>query len=125
MADELTYNANVRFIKGGLDTGQVSLGSNLKFSITGTRATRLAQSIGFSAREALDLGEITAPGHLIVKNLDSTNFVNVFTDVTTGTGVAKLFPSEFCIIPTHSALAAPAAQADTAAVLVDVLVIER
>lgn len=131
MSQELTYNVNVRFNKSGFDTGQATLASNQKYDITGTKCSRLVQSVGFSAREAVEMGEVTAPGHLIIKNLDATNYVEVWTDATSGTGVAKLLPGaaptggEFCVIPTHVDMIAPGVKAATAACLIEVIVVER
>jgi len=126
MASELTLNANIRFQPAsGIDSGVLSFANNLKFTITGTVMSHHSQSVGFAAREAIVLGEVTAPGWLVVKNRDITNIVHVFTDATTGTGIATLNPGEFCIIPLHADGAVPAVQAAVAACIAEFFIIKR
>lgn len=126
MAQELTLNANIRFQPAsGVDSGVITQGNNLKITITGTVMSHHLQSVGFSAREAIVLGEVTSPGWLMCKNRDLTNLVHLFTDVSTGTGIATLNPGEFCIIPLHTAAAAPAVQAAVAACIVEFFLILR
>jgi hypothetical protein len=116
MAQELTLNLDYRFIKGGKDTGKETLLSNAKFDVAGNRDLDTVQEVGFAAKEAVQKAEVVATGAmLIVKNLDATNFVNLFTDGSSGTGITKIGPGQVAVLPAvHADAAVPALQADTA-----------
>jgi hypothetical protein len=56
----------------------------------GKRQTKLVQNVGL-APEAVQLGEITAPGVIFLKNLDDTNSISILNE-TGGKAVATLKP---------------------------------
>ncbi len=90
-------------------------------SVTGTKVADLIQEIGTS-EEALMLGDIPAPGYIMIENLDSTNKVSL----RPGTGLANMIeiPAGTIAGPFKLATTTPYAIADTAAVKIRYLLIE-
>ena len=125
MSQELTLNSNIRFLKGGVDSGQISFASNVKQTITGTRMIHTAQSIGFAARELLQLGELANVGYLEAINRDATNFIELFLDASTGAAFAKLKAGDSMRLPANGNNATPAAKADTTACLLEFIAVEQ
>jgi hypothetical protein len=78
------------------------------------------QEIDTSA-EAIKLGDVTTPGAYYIKNLDSTNYVELL-DAIAGNVFGKLKPLEETI--GRFGCAAPAAKANTAAVDIEVLIVQ-
>ncbi len=78
------------------------------------------QAVGTS-NEALLLGDVVPTGWMFVKNLDSTNFVEVFLDNANAELAAKLLPGEFCLLKPGAAIYA---RADTAGCDCQVIAIE-
>lgn len=118
MAEELTMSGVVRFRKGSIDISLEQLAKRI--DVSGTKFIKTVQAIG-TTEEAIGKGEVGTPGIMIVRNLDTTNFVTIrpATGVTTG---AKIKAGEFAIFrPSGSA---PYAIADTAAVNIEYLLIE-
>lgn len=77
MANEITQNIQIKAVKGG---AEVSINSRQKFTMTGDDMFQATQVIGTSS-ELVNLGDITgAPRQLVVKNLDSTNFIEIGGD---------------------------------------------
>lgn len=128
MAAIATLSASVGY-DDELETASLSV-TNRSVTSAGARQTRLIQNVGTSP-EALQMGEITSPGVVMLKNLDPTNFI----EVKTGTGgdvFAKLKPDTladgtggFCVLDCAGSDAqAPYVVADTAACRMAVLVVE-
>lgn len=118
---ELTLNASLAYAD--------SEGADLALALTALAATvstkkfTLAkQSIGFAAEEAINLGEVTAPGWFIAINRDLTNFVELRV-ATGGAKFAKLKPGEFCLLRLGSGAQVPFALADTGAVQLEYAII--
>ena len=89
-----------------------------KHDITAATVVGQVQDIGFSAHEALVLGDVVTPGFAWFHNLDGTNFVEIGIDVgATFYPFIKLLAGQntCCWMGT----AAPYAKADTAAVELD------
>lgn len=121
MANEITASgilayADANGVKAELLTGAV------QFNATTKVIHRGSQSIATSDT-ALQLGGVGTLGYVLLVNRDTTNFVSVKT-ATSGTIIAKLLPNGgFCLLYVGSGVTAPAAVADTAACVLDVLVL--
>jgi hypothetical protein len=96
-ANELTLSAALEFIKSNTRTSTKDMGiSGLQFTVSGTDCIGpVTQTIGTSA-EALDIGDITTPGYVAIKNLDATNYVTIRMG-STGADVVKLKAGEFAM----------------------------
>ena len=74
MANELTVSCSVRFSKSGREADKAYGG--IQIDVTGTRVVSNMQTVGTS-EEALVVGDVGTAGFMIVKNLDSTNYVTL------------------------------------------------
>jgi hypothetical protein len=102
MADELMIQTRILFEKGDVKVSQGP--TTLVLDVAGTDAIRATQEIGFAAAEAINKGEITTPGYMWVRN------------------VVKLKAGEEALF--RLAQTTPQAQADTAAVRIEYIIIE-
>ena len=119
MASELTTPGTISFTKA--PASLVSMNEAGKsFDVTGTKSVRGVQNIAITA-EAINLGDVGTPGWFFIRNLDTTHFVELFT-AAAGVAFQKLKPGEFTI--GRFAVAAPAAQADTATCNIEYLIVE-
>ncbi|KKK93396.1 hypothetical protein LCGC14_2693330, partial [marine sediment metagenome] len=75
MADEATVTTSLNFAKGSVDLTLSDVAST--FDVTGTRYVRGVQEVGTS-EEALDMGDLTDPGWCYMRNLDTSNYVEVY-----------------------------------------------
>lgn len=107
------------FAKGNT-TARMGRGGVLA-SVTGTRVADLVQEIGI-VEEALELGDITSPGYVMIENLDATNKVSL----RPASGAANMIeiPAGTVAGPFKFASAAPYAIATTAAVKIRYLLVE-
>jgi hypothetical protein len=121
MASEITVSLTVAASKGGISQ-RIDVPATL-LTMTGSRINKLSQSIGFAAAEALQLGEMGTVGQVVIINMDATNFVTVTTS-NGGVVMAKILPGDFLKLPAGSGTQAIYLQADTAAVLIEALVVE-
>jgi len=121
MANEITVSATLLFAKGEI-ASQGFQRTNKQFDVSGTKYVRGVQNIGTSP-EALGMGEVAAPGWFFFLNLDATNYVEILTGVA-GSAFLKLKPKEFAMGRLPASVTAPAAQANSAAVNLEYLVIE-
>lgn len=117
MANELKIVAGMNFSKGGAK-------ANRRFSesvdVTGDAFTHQVQSVG-TTEEVLEQGaEVGTPGYMIVKNLDTTNYIEIGS--TTGVYDIKLKAEEFALYRHNSATIY--AKANTAACLVEYWLVE-
>lgn len=121
MANEITVTAELRVAKGGRQEG-LPFGPGT-FTFTGAKMNHGVQSIGTS-EEPLQLAEVTAGGWIMFRNTDATNFVSVRA-ASGQTPLVKMPPGApagpFVL---HPSATAPTLQADTAACLVEYLVLE-
>ncbi len=77
MANEVTFSVSLKATKGGASVNQ---SSNMIASMSGIDMTQATQNIGTSS-ELVDFGDITgAPQLVMIKNLDSINFVELGGD---------------------------------------------
>lgn len=117
MANEITINASLKYAKNG---ASASVAASFKADQTGDKYQAGVQAVGTSPEETLDKGDIGTIGYALVKNLDETNFVQLGS--SSGVYSVKLRAGEGCLIPWSGT--AVYAKADTAAVLVDYILIE-
>ena len=120
MANEVTVGVSLSFTKSGV-TDSLSW-SDLKFDVSGSKLTHVVHEITVAADDLLDIGDITTPGFMIVRNLDDTNFVTIGGAASLATQTIKLKAGE-CALFRHAGTA-PVASADTAAVNIEYLLIE-
>lgn len=121
MANELQLSASMRFTKGAIDVIFNRL--NLLFTVSGTDFAWKSQEIGTS-EEAISLGDCAAGGYILIYNADATNFVSIRA-ATGGTNMVRLKAGEIALFRFDATgAAAPFAIADTAAVIVQYLLVE-
>jgi hypothetical protein len=119
MANEVYTSLTTRAKKNG---ATVEFSGNYNLDMTGDELLNATQVIGTSS-EALDFGDITgAPGQVIVKNLDSTNFIEIGGN--SGLTVFKLTlrAGEFASFTPGAATVY--AKADTAAARIQIIATE-
>lgn len=116
MANEITMSASMTVSKGGVAISTGSLSKTL--DMTGTYAATESQSIGTS-NEALSFNttDITGDVNLVVKNMDSTNYVEIFKDSGNSHLLSKLKAGQSCLLANVPS-ATLYGRANTAAVIV-------
>ncbi len=119
MANEATVTTSLQFAKGTVDLTLSD--AALTFDVTGTRYIRGVQSVGFSAEEALDMGDITDPGWAYFRNLDATNFVEI-ARATGESALIRLNAGESCCF--RLIATAPFVQADTGSVDLEYMIVQ-
>lgn len=113
MADELTLGCSLTYAPGGNVESISRTVANFKVSVSGVPTfNHIIQNIG-TTKEVLDLGEVSTPGYVFMRNQDATNYVDVFPDGT-GAAVVRLYAGEIALF--RCVASAPQAQANTAAV---------
>lgn len=122
MADELKISLKMDFAKSNRQVSTSDMGAiGLEFDVSGTEYVRLTQSIGTSA-EAIDLGQdIGTAGYMFVKNRDATNYVTIRMG-SSGADVIKLKAGEVALF--RLAASTPYAIADTAACVIEYIIVE-
>ena len=122
MANELELTATLKYNKGGV-TEEVSVSS--KLDVSGDLVTQTVQDIGLSV-EVIDLASMTAPGVIIVENLDATNYVQM-RRTTTDDHIIKIRPKSFAgpLELADTTGAAPALQAIGGSCKVRITIIEK
>lgn len=121
MADEI--KVSVILDVNDTKTGSVRLYREYlkqSFDMSGSKAVTNIQNIGTSA-EAIDIGDITTPGYMIVKNLDATNFVEI-RDGSAGADVIKIKAGEVQLF--RLATTTPFGIAATAPCTIDYAIVE-
>lgn len=129
MANEVTLGASLAYDDGKLSKS-VSITDVVK-SIAGATAryTETVQLVG-TAEEAIDLGEVSAPGFALFQNLDDTNYIELRV-ATGGAKFAKLRADTnddghggFAILELGSGAQAPFAIANTDPCRMRVFIVE-
>ena len=119
MANEIVQNIQVTASKGGAEVG---INSRQRHNMTGSDMVQATQTIGLTA-ELLILGDIAgAPRQLVIKNLDTTNFIEVGGDSSLTVFKIKVRPNDCCVFEPSSGTVY--AKADTAACPVQIVAIE-
>ena len=104
MANEINVQATLtvqRFTPAMQGSG------NLNINQTGTHGIANVQNIGYAADESLNLVDVATLGYLFVKNLDTTNYVELSRNTGgsfAGYRFAKLKAGEFCLVLLPSCL---------------------
>lgn len=93
MANEINLNLTLSVSKNGASS---SFTVSKVIDMTGDQFINNVQIVGTS-NEALLFGDVSTIGFVAVKNLDATNYVEVFLDSGNANLVAKLFPGEACL----------------------------
>jgi hypothetical protein len=94
MANEITYAVSIAASKGGASISSGTLSDTI--DMAGTDMGTVTQAIGTS-NEALDTpDDVTGAGHVVIKNLDATNYVEIFSDNGNANLMSKLGPGEAC-----------------------------
>jgi hypothetical protein len=120
MADELTITTSLTFRPN--TSKNVLFSKQGSFDVTGSKHHWTEQTIGTS-EEALGLGDLATVGWFVCYNHDDENFVTI----RAGSGAADLVkvPPGGLAGPFYLASATPYAIADTAACLLEYLVVEQ
>lgn len=116
MANELNISGALRFVKSPNQTVE-SIATAI-ISITGTKYVVGVQSIGTSD-EVVAIDDIGTAGFCLVKNLDSSNYIEIGADGTTYP--IKLLAGEFALFRINGTLHA---KANTAACNLQKAIIE-
>lgn len=74
MANELTLSASLKFEKSGRKVDFSKPGVQL--DVAGTDFVFQTQTVG-NSEEALDIGDVTSPGYILIYNNDASNFIEV------------------------------------------------
>ena len=92
MANELSITVSMLFNKAG---STVSRSESKSVTVTGDAFTHQVQEIGTSEETVAQGADVGTPGYMFVKNLDSTNYIEI--GVTTGVYTVKLLAGEFAL----------------------------
>lgn len=117
MSNELTVTMSIRFSKGGAKYQKTFTDT---IDVTGDAFTSGVQAIGTSEEEVAQGADLGTPGWVWIKNLDSTNYVEIGS--TTGVYDIKLLAGEGCLYRHNSATVY--AKANTAACNIEYVIIE-
>ena len=120
MADELTYRANIALSKGGVEFSKALAQQSI--DVTGDHMIWATQEIATSA-ENIQKGEITTVGFAMFHNTDATNYVEIGYDDTGFKPLIKLLAGEWCG-PVRLSQSTPQAQANSAAVDLEYIIVE-
>ena len=121
MADEISATLALVAAKGGASIEAESM--TITMDMTGADMASWTQSVGTS-NEALDVpADLAAPCHMLIKNLDATNYVEIFSDNANAELASKLRPGEACFICNWDVTGY--ARANTAATLIQVWACEQ
>lgn len=118
MANEIQASCSLSASKGG---ASVSVTGSINPTMAGDQMIQNVQIIGTSS-EALVLGDVTTIGFLLVKNLDSTNYVEVDSATTFDNWPQKILAGEAILLKPQTATLY--GKANTAACNVQITAIE-
>lgn len=120
MADEITVSGSLGAIKGTISKSPGLAVVGLTPDMSGDQVHSTYQSVGTS-EEAVALGDFSTGGWMMLVNRDGTNFITV-KGSSGATAFAKMLPGEFVLM--RCIAAAPYVQADTAACLMEIFIVE-
>lgn len=124
MANEITVKALLSYVNSAFNIPTESLGiDGVAFTITGKLFVKGTVSVGI-AESAIPLGGIGSLGWGVFKNNDPTNFVSIRVG-TGGSKIIKLKPGECAVFRFGVDITAPYWIADTAACIVDYMILEN
>ena len=116
MANELRIEAQLEYSKSGVKQNKHD---STYADVSGDSFTHVVQEVGTSDELIVIGSDVATWGYVYLKNLDSTNYVEVGL---TGSYSIKLKPGEVALFRAAAALYA---QANTAAVDLEIIVIEE
>lgn len=129
MALEISVGGTLTVVKAGVTYPTnglpltISLGNpGSQFTMSGNLYIQNTISVGFAAEEAIPMGEVTAPHWSFFTNLDATNYIQL-RRATGLSAFARLYPGEFALFPLDNAATAPFVIANTAACLMQYLIL--
>lgn len=122
MADELTVNLSWSYTMDGSTTASTVLNST-KFTITGDEMVK-GKFLVPTSKAAIPLGPLDSVGFVIGKNLDATNYIEIFPDGT-GLSTIKVGAGEPFVFRAGASAQAPQWQANTATVKVELAMFEN
>lgn len=123
MANEVTLTAPSLAYADSEGADEILTLAEKQASVSSKKYIKAKQSIGFAAEEAINLGEVTAPGWAFFINRDTTNFIELRV-ATSGAKFAKLLAGEPAgPFRLGSGAQAPYAIADTAACVLEYMII--
>ncbi len=93
MANEISLSLSLSASK---NAAAVSVTYSGTMTMTGDQFISNVQIVGTS-NEALVVGDVSTLGWIVCKNLDATNYVEIFLDASNTQLVAKLLPGEPCL----------------------------
>ena len=124
MANEIRVNADLQCENGNFQPRMRV--QNLYITQTTLGGTTGVQAIGTAAHEAIDLGDVGTVGLVMFRNLDATNFVQIgIDDGGAFVPIHELLPGESAGPFRLASGVALYAQADTAAVKIDRVILEE
>lgn len=121
MADEIKYAIQFRYVPGTMEEISRRFGE-LEVDVATKEHVHVIQDVGTS-EEAMILGDVAAPNFCFIRNLDATNYVEVYTG-TGGTAMLKLLAGEAHIFRFGSGVTAPYIKANTAACKVEYVIVD-
>jgi len=124
--NEITSSASLSYTNAAKGIATTALSSPPSFfTVTGYNVVNSTMSVPTTAGgTVIPLGSVGTLGWAYFKNLDATNYVEIQT-ATSGTKFIKLLPHEFCMFRFATTITAPAALANTSAVLMQYMIIEN
>ena len=121
MSNELTLNASLAYADSA-DADELLAVVNKLANVSTKLYAKGKQSIGIT-EEAIDIGSLTAPSWALFINRDATNYIEL--KVATGGAIfAKLLAGEPALLRLGSGAQAPFAIANTAACILEYIIIE-
>lgn len=127
MSNEITLNASIEYSDSEKTEESLAL-DNIVKSVATKRITRLKQNVGTS-EEAVNLGDVSAPGYALFVNRDPTNYIDLKV-ATSGAIFARLDPDTnsdgkggFALLKLGSGAQVPYAIANTAACQMDIFIV--
>ncbi len=117
MANELTLNLALSFVKSAISTTMTS--GTVKFTVSGVDYVRETWTVPTSIT-AIPLGGVATPGYCMITNKDATNYVDIY-DSTGGNACIRLLPGEWAVFRFKTT--APAAKSNTATCQVEFILI--
>ncbi len=127
MASEITVVASLAYVNYPVNINPVGLTIQAPgiFSITGADFTQATMSVPTtSGGTAIPIGSIGTLGWYMIKNTDSSNYVEIYNAVS-GTKFLRLNAGEVALGRFAQSVVAPAAIANTGAVVIEYLFLEN
>lgn len=119
MANEKTQSFSTAVNKGG---DSVAISCTQPKDMTGIQMVNQTQTITTAGTLALDIGSVTAArATLVVKNLDSTNYLDIGYASGVASPAATIPPLDFAKLTVPSGVTTIYGKANTASVLIAIL----